>query len=80
MENPPFPKENKCHVQSYSDRTMSRKKLTVANSAPQQSKNAVATNIKHGRYIHSMSNFLLMHFHTKRLYVHMFYNYSRYSL
>ena len=35
-------------------------------------KNAVSTNIKHSRYIHLMSNFLSIRFHTKRLYVHMF--------
>ncbi len=40
-------------------------------SAP-QSKNAVSTNIKHRRYIHLMSNFLSIHFYTRRLYVHMF--------
>ncbi len=41
-------------------------------SAP-QSKNAVSANIKHSStYIHLMSNFLSIHFHTKRLYVHMF--------
>ncbi len=40
-------------------------------SAP-QSKNAVSTNIKHSRYIHLMSNFSSIHFHAKRLYVHMF--------
>ena len=39
-------------------------------SAP-QSKNAVSTNIKHSRYSHLMSNFRPIHFHTKRLYVHM---------
>ncbi len=40
-------------------------------SAP-QSKNAVSTTIKHGRYIYLMSIFLSIHFHTKRLYVHLF--------
>ena len=40
-------------------------------SAP-QSKNAVSTNIKHSRCIHLMSNLLSIHFHTKRLHVHMF--------
>ena len=34
------------------------------HSAP-QSKNAVPTNIKHSRYIHLMSNFSSIHFHTK---------------
>ncbi len=45
----------------------------IGNSAP-QSKNAVSTNIKHtcSRYIHLISNFSSIHFHTKRLYVHMF--------
>ncbi len=48
-----------------------------------QSKNAVSTNLKHSRYIHLMSNFLSIHSHTKRLYVHMFdivdtaFNYCR---
>ncbi len=37
-----------------------------------QSKNAVSINIKLSRYIHLMSNFSSIHFHTKRLYVHMF--------
>ena len=37
-----------------------------------QSKTAVSTNIKHSRYIHLMSDFLSIHFHTERLYVHMF--------
>ncbi len=37
-----------------------------------QSKNAVSTNTKHSRYIHLMSNFSSIHFHTKRLYVHTF--------
>ncbi len=36
-----------------------------------QSKNAVSTNIKHSRYIHLMSNFLSINFHTKRLYIHI---------
>ena len=48
-----------------------------AHSAP-QSKIAVSTNIKHSRYIHLMSNFLSIHVHTKRLYVHVWH--SRYSL
>ena len=34
-----------------------------------QSKNAASTDIKHSRYMHLMSNFLSIHFHTKRLYV-----------
>ena len=33
--------------------------------AAPQSKNAASTNIKHSRYTHLMSNFLLIHFHTK---------------
>ncbi len=37
-----------------------------------QSKNAVSSNIKHCRYIHLMSDFLLIHFHTKRLYVYVY--------
>ncbi len=41
------------------------------NFAP-QSKNAVSTNIKHSRYIHLMSNCSSIHFHTKKLYLHMF--------
>ncbi len=44
---------------------------TYFRSAP-QSKNAVSTNIRYSRYIHLMSNFSSIHFHTKRLYVHMF--------
>ncbi len=45
--------------------------VTIFSSAP-QSKNAVSTNIKHSRYIHLMSNFSSMHFHTQRFYVQMF--------
>ncbi len=41
------------------------------NNSATQSKNAVSTNIKHNRYIHLMSNFSSIHFHTKRLYVHI---------
>ncbi len=37
-----------------------------------QSKNAVSTNLRYSRYIHLMSNFSSIHFHTKRLYEHMF--------
>ncbi len=37
-----------------------------------QSKNAVSTIIKHSRYTHLMSNFSSIHFHAKRLYVHLF--------
>ncbi len=42
-----------------------------STSAP-QSTNEVSTNIKQSRYIHLMSNFLSIHFHTKGLQVHMF--------
>ncbi len=52
-------------------REMSLKSAISLPSAP-QSKNAVSTNIKHSRYIHLMSNFSSILFHTKRLYVHMF--------
>ncbi len=45
--------------------------ISLLCSAP-QSKNAVSTNMKHSRNIHLMSIFLSIHFHTKRLYVHMF--------
>ena len=48
-----------------------RTKVIDTISAP-QSKNAVSTNIKHSRYIHFMSNFLSILFHTKKLYVPMF--------
>ena len=39
----------------------------------QQSKNAVSTNVKHRRYVHFISNFLSIHFHTKRFYVPYIY-------
>ena len=35
-------------------------------------KNAVSTNIKHSRYFLCKLNFWSMHFHAKRLHVHMF--------
>ncbi len=44
----------------------------IRTKAAPQSKNTVFTNIIHSRYIHLMSNFLSIHFHMKRLYVHMF--------
>ena len=47
-----------------------------------RNKNTVSTNMKHCRYNHLMPNFSQIHFHTKRLYVHMFdietfFNYGR---
>ncbi len=42
------------------------------NKSASQSKNAVSTNLKHSRYIHLMSNFSSIHFHTKGCNVHMF--------
>ena len=37
-----------------------------------QSKNAVSTKIKQSRYIHFMSKFTSINFHTESVYVHMF--------
>ncbi len=42
-----------------------------ANTCAPQSKNTVSRSIKLSRYIHLMSNFLSIHFHTRMLYVHM---------
>ncbi len=36
------------------------------------SKNTLSANIKHSRYFHLTSNFWSIHFHAKRLYVHIF--------
>ncbi len=47
-------------------------RLQLFQFSKKHSKNTVSTYIKHSRYIHLMSNFLSIHFHTKRLYVHMF--------
>ena len=46
--------------------------ITTFHSSAPQSKNAVSTIYKQSRYIHLMSNLSSIHFHTKRLYVHMF--------
>ncbi len=45
---------------------------TLLSRSAHQVKMQYLQNIKHSRYIHLMSNFLSIHFHTKRLYVHMF--------
>ena len=42
------------------------------NTAPQSKRAVSSINIGHSRYIHLMSYSWSTHFHTKRLYVHMF--------
>ena len=67
--NPIFLIHKTCLINTYFHTIFVILQTTI--SAP-QSKNVVSTNIKHSRYIHLMSNFLPIYFHTKRLYVHMF--------
>ena len=50
---------------------LSKSNSMFQRSLPHQVKTQLSTNIKHRRYIHLMWNFLPIHFHTKRLYVHM---------
>ncbi len=52
-------------------RDYKNRELCLYTFAP-KSKNVVSTDIKHGRYIYLISNFLSIHFHTERFYVHMF--------
>ncbi len=44
----------------------------ITVNLPHKVKMQYLQNIKHSRYIHLMSNFSSIHFHAKRLYVHMF--------
>ena len=67
-----FWKPKVCYIQPHL-------KLILHKAAP-QSKNTISTNINHSKYIHLMSNFSSIHLHTKRLYIHNYVWYRRYSL